>query len=182
MKPKIRSSQHEYDMADWLIEKASSLLTEMTLLYESLGRSGNLSQEMVKEAEDRFSKMFSNTTKILAFASGGDWADGDGKLIVKEGSAGLEQVLVKYGLLDETSEDKRKKEIKSFLDNLKPLAFEPMQVVRDKTREILSTTNCGQEEINQIIDMLGSVSKGTMSWQEFTEKATAIFEKVADQP
>ena len=57
MKPKIRSSQYEYDMADWLIEKSKAALTETTLLYEKLTKQGiqvrgKLIQKYVKEDPD----------------------------------------------------------------------------------------------------------------------------------
>jgi len=175
MKPKIRSSQYEYDMADWLTEKAKAMLTETTLLYQSLGKSDALSEELVGSLEKRFDYIFRNATKMLAFASGSDWDAEDGKLIIKSGKSGLEQVLVKYGLMKETTEDKRKGEIHAFLKKLKPLAFESMQVIRDETRRILSEAKLGSGIIDSIIGLLGQVSKGKLSWDKFVSKATELF-------
>jgi hypothetical protein len=175
MKPKIRSSQYEYDMADWLIEKVKAMLTEITLLYESLGKSGDLSEELVGILEKRFDYIFRNTTRILAFASGSDWDAEDGKLIINNGKAGLEQVLVKYGLMKETTEDKRKREIHAFLKQLKPLTFESMQVIRDETRRILAEAELGSDTTDKIIDLLGQVSGGKLNWDEFVSKATELF-------
>jgi hypothetical protein len=175
MKPKIRSSQYEYDMADWLIEKTKALLTENTLLYENLGKSEELSEELAGGLEKRFSYIFRNATKILAFASGSDWDAEDSQLIVNNGKAGLEQVLVKYGLLEETSEDKRKGEIHAFLGRLKPLTYESTQVIRDKTRQVLSEAGLGSDTTDRIIDLLGQVSKGQLKWAEFVVKATELF-------
>ena len=177
MKPKIRSSQYEYDMADWLIEKAKATLTETTLLYESLGKNEELSDELVDSLEKRFSYIFRNATKTLAFASGSDWDAEDGKLIVKSGRAGLEQVLVKYELMEETTEDKRKGEIHAFLKQLKPLTFESMQIIRNETRRILSEAELGSDATDKIIDLLGQVSKGKLKWAEFVLKATELFNK-----
>lgn len=175
MKPKIRSSQYEYDMADWLIEKAKAMLTETTLLYESLGKSDDLSEELTYELEKRFNYILRNATKILAFACGGDWDAEDGQLIVKNGKAGLERVLVKYGLLEETSEDKRRGEIHAFLNQLKPLTYESMQIIRDKTRQVLSEAGLSSDATDRIIDLLGQVSKGQLNWAEFVVKATELF-------
>ncbi len=177
MKPKIRSSQYEYDMADWLIEKSKAVLTETTLLYESLGKSEELSEELISGLEKHFGYIFRNTTKVLAFACGSDWDAEDGQLIVNSGKAGLEQVLVKYGLIEETTEDKRKGEIHAFLRKLKPLIYESMQVIRDNTRQILSEAELGSDATEKIIDLLGQVSKGKLKWDEFIAKATELFIK-----
>jgi len=177
MKPKIRSSQYEYDMTDWLTEKSKAMLTETTLLYESLGKSEGLSDELVGGLEKRFSYIFRNSTKLLAFASGSDWDAEDVKLIVNNARAGLEQVLVKYGLMEETTEDKIKGEIRTFLKQLKPLTFESMQIIRDETRRILAEAELGSDTTDKIINLLGQVSRGKLKWDEFVSRATELFNK-----
>ncbi|MBG7617524.1 MAG: hypothetical protein IZT57_04050 [Chloroflexi bacterium] len=173
MKPKIRSSQYEYEMTDWLLDHSQALLTEAIELSAELRSTAKQNDE----ALIKLNSIITNSSKLLAFASGGDWAEQDVKMLLAEGSAGLEKLLVKYGLLEETSEDIEKQNIASFVTKLKPLIYEPAQVIRDESRQILSGYGFSQTLIDRIIEMLGHVSRGELKWVEFVAQATELFKK-----
>jgi len=94
----------------------------------------------------------------LAFSSGGDWSEADAKILVSEGELGLEKLLVKYGLLEETSEDIEKQRIASFVVKLKPLIYEPVQVISDRSRQMLGEYGFSEAMIDRIIKMLKALS------------------------
>jgi len=150
MKPKIRSSQYEYEMTDWLLDHSQALLTEAIELSAELRSTAKQNDE----ALIKLNSIITNSSKLLAFASGGD-----------------------YGLLEKTSEDIEKQNIASFVTKLKPLIYEPAQVIRDESRQILSGYGFSQTLIDRIIEMLGHVSRGELKWVEFVAQATELFKK-----
>lgn len=180
MKVSIRSSQYENDMADWLIGKSEKALSETVTLCETLSDSKmNLSEEALSELEKRIFIIIRNLTKTLAFACGAEWEAEDAKTITEKGSLGLEIAKKKYGILAETSEDKRIFEIEEFVKQLKPLVFEPKQVIRDTLREKFGKAGFDEGIINELIDMMLEVSKGSIKWNDFVAKATLLFDEIA---
>ncbi len=173
MKPKIRSSQYEYEMTDWLLDHSQALLTEAIELAAALQKA----EQRDDEALIKVNSIITNSSKLLAFGSGGDWSDTDAKMLIAEGKAGLEKLLVKYKLLEETSEDIEKQRIASFVVKLKPLIYESAQVIRDGSRQMLDGYGFSEALTDKVIEMLGQVSRGELKWVEFVAKATELFKK-----
>lgn len=179
MKASIRSSQYENDMTNWLIKRAETALDETVVLCETLSDSKmNLSDEALAELEKRIYVIIRNLTKTLAFACGAEWEAEDAKAITEKGSLGMEIVKKKYGIIAKTSEDERIGEIEEFVKQLKPLVFEPKQVIRDTLREKFGKAGFDESIINELIEMMLEVSKGSLKWKDFVVKATLLFDEI----
>jgi len=176
MKPKIRSSQYEYEMTDWLLDHSQALLIESVELATALKKVQKKDDELLI----KLNSIITNSSKLLAFSSGGDWSEADAKILVSEGELGLEKLLVKYGLLEETSEDIEKQRIASFVVKLKPLIYEPVQVISDRSRQMLGEYGFSEAMIDRIIKMLAEVSRGELKWVEFVAKSTELLKRGVD--
>jgi len=178
MRVQILSSQHPGDMSGWLKEKSQSLLEKVTLLYDDLRKRDDLPEGLMNDLESYLYLVFENSTKILSFASGAEWQARDRDTIIEQGTSGLEEVLVKYGLLDETSEDKRTRKIQAFVKKFKVLVHEPGYIARTRIHEMLVKEGFEDPTTNEISDLIEKVTMGELPWEEFVNLATDLIRRM----
>ncbi len=178
MRVQILSSQHPGDMSGWLKEKSQSLLEQVTLLYDDLRKRDDLPEGLMNDLESYLYLVFENSTKILSFASGAEWQARDRDTIIEQGTSGLEEVLVKYGLLDETSEDKRTRKIQAFVKKFKVLVHEPGHIARTRIHEMLVKEGFEDPATNEISGLIEKVTMGELPWEEFVNLATDLIRRM----
>lgn len=171
METEIRSSQFPYDMSAWLVEKSQFILEWLVRLYEDFRKKDDLPEGLMDNLTDWLAPVFYDATKILSFASGGKWSPDDREIILEKGVVGLEEILVKYELLRETTEDRLRRKtyekIQSFVEHLKELLGEPRDTARTQIHELLFKEGFDNSIVNEISDLTEKVTMGELHWDEY---------------
>ena len=182
MKAEIRSSQSPHDMSWWLTEKAQHVLQFMVYLYEDFRERDDLPEQFIEDFMFYLYPILSDSTKILSFSSGAEWSTEDRALILDEGRPGLEKVLVRYGLLHETTEEKTKHELPSsingFVSGLEELLAGTKDPSRTLINELLSTTRINEPILDKIEKLTENINMGELPWEEYVDSANLLLEEL----
>ncbi len=181
MKVQIRSSQSSHNMAPWLVEKSQFTLEWLVRLYDDFRQKDDLPEDAMDNLTDWLSPVFYDVTKIVSFASGGEWSPEDRDAILKDGMAGLEQIFVKYGLLQETTEERRKRERKeqteTLLVQLKLLLTKPRDSA-SQINQLLFQKGFDSPIVNEMTNLTEKRFMGELTWEEYINFLTELVEQL----
>ncbi len=182
MKVDIRSSDYDYNMAPWLAEKSQYILEGLVAIYEDFRKKDNLPNDLMDILTTYLSGIFYDATKILSFASGGEWSISDRSIIIEKGKKGLEEVLVSYGLLEETTEEKTKRQtfekVENLVNKLKELLKEPRYEARPRIHKLLLKEGFDDTIVNQISDLTEDVTMGELPWDRYIKLCQTLLNKL----
>jgi len=174
-------SKLERYIESWVVEKSRSVLENVVELYEDFRRGDDLPEELVKTFQLHLHPVIYNSTKILSFTTSKEWAVRDPYSIWEQGGTGLDEVLVKYGLLDEgeTAEAKKRARIQSLLRELGELK-ELLSGMRYPSRiwihGVLLPIHIQDPLLDEILHLTERVTMGELSWDEYVNSASRLVE------
>jgi hypothetical protein len=191
--PKIISDQFPHDMSPWLTEKSENALKAVIELKKLL--KGNIPLKKCFEGnslapyevqnltfEDEVNEAFQailwDLTKIYGFSNGADWEPSDRDLILDKLDGGLEELQVKYGLLDKTQRQIQKEQHNDFINELKRLLSGERSPNRtflhelfENNRNILDKNTIQGRIFINIENELENVTEGVLEWSDFVIRA-----------
>ncbi len=168
-------------MAAWCHEKAEHSLASIARALDE-ARSLVVRDGVEKEILlMNFSFAIWDASKLLAFSCGADWNPSDPEIIFEQGYAGFEKVLVRYGLLDETSEDKQRKLRENFIHQLEILLDGDRTPNRTLLHELIAKKDLRHPKLDRLSDMLEKVTMGEMAWAVFVENGRAYVKELREE-
>jgi aminopeptidase-like protein len=167
----------------WVVEKSRSVLENVVELYEDFRKRDDLPEEFVKTFQLHLHSVIYNSTKILSFATSKEWAVRDPYSIWEQGRTELDEVLVKYALLDkgETAEAKKRARIQSLLrdlEELKELLSETRYPSRTWIHGFLLRIHIQDPLLAEISHLTERVTMGELSWDEYVNSASRLVENL----
>lgn len=180
MEHEIKSSQFPYNMAAWCNEKAEHSLASIAHTVDQVRPNGELGKKAKESILSELSYAVWDASKLLAFSCGAIWEVSDSDIIFTEGYAGLEKVMVRYGLLQETTEDKKQKHNAQFLSRLQILLEGQRDPNRTLLHEHLAGTDIKHAILDDIANLLEKVTMGEMEWVFFVEKAKELAKRLRE--
>lgn len=166
----VRSSEYPYNMAGWLTEKARNASTCAARMSDILRDEDALPPALRERLQFELAAMLHDLTKILSFASGGQWSTEDERKIFAGGVAGLEEVRVQYGLLRETTVARQTRETMEMLDDLEALLRLERGVARTQIHAVLARRS-SDPEFADLRDMTEALTQGELGWADYVDQA-----------
>lgn len=181
----MKSENYPYNMNSWCIEKSRNVLKSLTSIVEMFNNN-----EISFKDEDHRDFMVSflvnglkDATKIYGFCCGAILDEDYGSLILQNGGDGLEQVMVKFGQLKETTKQKEFRELKSLIENLNNLLTDEnfnRTLIHDVIRNYKNNVKNVEKDIQAIENLIEKVTMGEMKKDEFIEIAKLTLKKIQE--
>lgn len=179
----IRSSVYPYNMTNWCIEKSITVMSRLARVVHELRLQNEAApnQAIMNMLYDLYPAL-NDGTKILAFSCGAVWSKQHPELIFNEGYPGFEKVASEYGILDETNPTEQEwrplaEELNTFLSEIKTLLDGPRSPSRTLIHQRISSSRLRSPVIEQIDQLVDSVTMGETDWESFTLRAKQIIEE-----
>jgi len=181
--PSMTSPRFQFDMADWCVEKAAHVVDQLARLLDDVRGDRDERDSVVENA---IGMALWNATKVLAFASGGEWSPGDRDTIMEAGYKGYENVAVKYGVLDETEAQSQARKIREFEASFRDLVVGPRSPNRKLLHVLLTRCGLSHPLIERLADLLEEVTMGRLEWDDLQASALPLLDElkatVEDEP
>lgn len=184
----IHSSNFKHNMAAWCEEKSEYVIIGLARIVDLVKSQKDLPPEFQEELQSFLSPILWDVTKIFAFSCGAEWSTADSGLIFDNGYAGYEELAVKYGLLDETSESKRmreislkKRELSLFLNKFFELLEGDKSPNRTLIHELLASCKIKHVMITQLSNLIEQVTMGELTWEKFIPSAKSLLNELAKE-
>lgn len=171
----LRSPEFLHDMSAWCIEKSTALLQDALYIKRELGRASDLPEGTKEQIMLHLSHLAWNGTKLLAFSGGGEWGTDDARTVLEE-EEGLDLVLVKYGLRDETSGQEAARLLREFLRDIRELLEGPRVPNLGELHALLHESWDGGDVAEQLVAWEDEVQMGILSWEEFCARARGLID------
>jgi hypothetical protein len=175
----IHSSIFKHNMATWCEEKSENVIIGLARIVDLIKSQKDLPSEFQEDLDSFLSPILWDATKIFAFSCGAEWSTEDRGLIFDNGYAGYEELAVKYGLLDETSESKKKREVSLFLNKFYELLEGEKSLNRTLIHELLASCKIKHIMITQLSNLIEQVTMGELSWEKFILSAKKRLNELA---
>lgn len=190
----IRSSEYPWDMSGWCAEKSENVVWALARLSEAVKKGRDLDENLREGIEFFVHSALHDATKLLSFAAGAPWDPDHRDLVVEFGVRGYEELLVLYGLMDETTEDREEREWYASLDQrdkeLSDLAYRVRGLVdqaRGEARvplfELVHSCAHDVGEVHTMREWTEAVSQGEVDWVAYTavmrREAQALLDRAA---
>jgi len=186
---KVFSDQFRFDMAPWLEEKAEhsiAPIVEVLKIIKNLDICEKERSEILGNIECSLFDM----TKVLSFASGGEWDNGDGRCILEKLDDGFEEVQCKYGMIQETKKqviEKQKEaekqnyidftaKIKEYLGLEQFPGRSSLQELFEDNSHFLDRKSLAGRALIFIEDCLFRMANGEIDWPTFVSEAKTKLE------
>ncbi len=172
----IRISGCDYNVAAWHYEKSLSVVKSLAHIA---------SQHDEPESNDELTsgiyKALYDATKILSFSCGAQWEISDPKLISSKGSDGVEELLVKYGVINETKIQKLNRlNQEAILDILGLLKNNNAYEARTLIHEILYKLHSTNEKWEKIKSLTEELTMNDIDWEAYRDKLKRILDSMAN--
>jgi len=181
---RVFSDQFRYNMAPWLEEKAEHSITPIVEVLKII-KNLNISEKERNELLGNLECSLFDMTKILSFASGGEWGNGDGRLIIENFDDAFEEIKNKYGMIQETTKQKIETQKKADRQNYKDfttkikeyLELEQfpgrslLQELIEDNIQFLDNKSLAGRALIFIEDCLYKIANGAIDWATFVSKA-----------
>jgi len=168
-------------MSAWCGEKATHVVQGLARIIDELRHRPQLDPEML-EAE--IGAILGDATKILSFAAGADWSLADPDTIMRSGYEGYEEIAVKYGVLHETTGQRRLREVeekvKEFEPRFRELVEGPRVPGRTMLHELLARTTIKNPQVTGLADLTEQVTMGEIEWEEFQRSAALLLDRLRE--
>ncbi|MFP3043374.1 hypothetical protein LQZ19_16290 [Treponema primitia] len=198
--PIIKSEQFPHDMGPWLMEKSENALKAVIELQKLLaGNIPNVKRfdgnplapydiqnlTLKDEVNETLQAVLWDLTKIYAFSNGTVWDPSDRDLVLEKLDEGLEELQVKYGLLEKTKKQKHREQYTMFINKIEQLLNGERSPNRtllhelfDNNRNIIDKNTVKGRFLNSIEDELDMVTNGLLEWPEFVIKTKDYLTKL----
>lgn len=167
----IRASNFPYDMSSWCSEKSENIVTEVARIFDLLTKQNDLPNAFREDLIYALNCISWDSTKLLAFSNGKEWMPKDSYLINEKGYDGYEAVAVKYNLLEETTRDKEKKQLRLFVNKFNNYLYGMRAPNRTFIHELLLGCKINHSIISELTDLTEKVTMGELTWDSYVEKA-----------
>jgi hypothetical protein len=191
--PKIISEQFPHDMGPWLTEKSESALKAVIELKKLLKNNIPLKKRfegnplapydvqnltLEDEVDEAFQVILWDLTKIYGFSNGANWEPSDRDMVLDKLDDGLEELQVKYGLLDKTKKQEQQEQYNTFVNEIKHLLSGErspnrtfLHEIFDNNRNIIDKKTIQGRIFINIEKELENVTDGVLEWSDFVIKA-----------
>ena len=183
--PKIISDQFPYDMSPWITEKSEGgiiALIEIAKLLPEIEKSKDISEDTKHWIQRCLFEAMSKFNLLYAFSCGINNGSGNEVLLFEKHEKGLEEVKVKYGLIDKTTEQKNSERRKRFYSKLEKILKMEQYPGRSLLQELFAENNkyLSEKTVNSMflrkIDYrLSKMSNGEITWEDFITEANKIY-------
>lgn len=178
------------EVSSWLSGKAQSILKNLLELQAYFNGRRDLPNGVKDELRWWLNLSYGDVTKILSFCSGKEWSTRDVSLMLNKGSVGLEEVLVKYGLLKETSEQKQQREsiertpeFVEFANRLWTLVhLPPRGDARTLLNKLLDEQKIKHPLYDEASRLIDEVNLGNMLWDDYCKQIQELFNSFNVKP
>ena len=178
-KPKTTSTQFPYDMSGWCAEKSEMVTEELALLIDDLRKDDNIEKDIKEKIWGFVYPALYNSTKLLSFFCGAEWSTGDREIIFDKGYKGYEELSVKYGLIEETTESKEKKEIERFIRRFRTYLDGSRYPNRTFIHDLLQSKKLKHPIINDLSDITEKVTLGEIDWENYAREALLLLDRLS---
>ena len=180
--PKIISEQFPHDMGPWLTEKSEYALKALVELRKDIIKvEGDIDKTTLDYIYNDLSYAIFQLTKIYSFSVGSKWDNQDEDLLFCKLDNGFEELQVKYGLLDKTSEQIHKEKIDNFyatINEFLNMEQDPgrtlLQELFENHTYMLNDSTLSARLLKKIDKILWEVADGQKPWTEFVSEAKVI--------
>jgi hypothetical protein len=184
--PKITSEQFKYDMGPWLTEKSERALFALIQLRKTII---NIEEKIDKENNRYLNIDLSNAmlqlTKIFSFSLGSDYSAGDECIIFDKLEDGLDELKVKYGLIDKTDKQIQIEKYETFIKKIYEYILLEQYPGRSNLQELfennifyLNQKSFIGPYLIKIEQELFKAANGELSWNEFIIEAKKILDYI----
>lgn len=172
----LHTPEFQFDMSAWCIEKTSDQIKDVLYIKRALEKTPDLPEAFKEEVMSHLGHLMWNGTKLLAFSCGGEWGTDDAKTALEE-DEGLDVLLVKYGLRDETSKQEDARLLREYLADVRPLLDGPRVPNLRTLHELLDDWFEDTDVVEQLREWEDEVQMGALSWEEFCERARELLDR-----
>ena len=184
--PKITSEQFKYDMGPWLTEKSERALFALIQLRKTLiNIEKNLDEEYKRYLNIDLSNAMHQVTKIFSFSLGSDYSAGDESLPFDKLEDGLDELKVKYGLIDKTNKQIEIEKYEAFIKKVYEYISLEQYPGRSLLQELFENNILYLNQksfigpyLMKIEQELYKAANGELSWNEFIIEAKKILDYV----
>jgi len=186
--PKIMSEQFPYDMGPWITEKSENgikALIEISKLLPEINNSKNISDDTKNWLYISLSEAMDKLNVLYAFSCGINTGSGNERILLEKHEKGLEEVKVKYGLLEKTTEQIEIENRTFFYEKLNEyLQMEQypgrtlLQELFDNNIQYLNERTDNAMFLKRIDSKLSKMANGEIDWETFLEMATEDYKNL----
>lgn len=166
---------YPFEMATWLAEKSQRVVQSLALISERLSASPFATN--LDSVADELKFALYDATKILAFATQGNWKPDDASMVLSEGTHGFEKLLVQYGLLVETAKDAKQRSVCELKAKLVLLLDGPKADSRTELHALLVENRTVDLDLSELSELLDRVTMNDLSWDIFVADAKLIIDR-----
>lgn len=188
----ITSSEYPWNMAGWCSEKAENVVWALARLSEGLKKNHDMDEEVREGFEFFVHSALYDATKLLSFAAGAPWDPDHRDLVAEFGIRGYEELLVLYGLMDETSLDReqrewyesldrRDKELRDLAYRVRGLVAQPRGEARVPLFELLHSCAHDVGEVRTMREWTEAVTQGEVDWDPYVATMRAEAQALLDR-
>jgi hypothetical protein len=189
----MKDEDKTYYADAWLCEKSESAIKEAIELirllknnipdikpYKDNDKAPPSIQKMTlkDEIDEAFQGLLWDLTKIYSSANGAHWDADDRDLILNYLYEGLEELQVKYGILNKTKKQEKQESYENFITRLKELLNGERSPNRtflhelfNSNRTVIDINTIQGRMLIRIENELEDVTQGDLSWEDFVGKA-----------
>ena len=158
----------------WAAMKSRNVVEQLAKLIDQL--SGNSNES---ECLDNLSRALYDATKLMAEFNNADWDPADRDIVVERGYAGFEELLVKYGMLKETTEEKKRNQIMAAVNEMRQLLEGNRAPNRTLIHEILGPLP-DDPWIAMLKALTEQVSIDQLQWEGYQELAKDALKQIEE--
>lgn len=173
----IHASSNPYDMT-WYTEKTSCVVQELANIIETLDNASELKEETRNKILISLYPAIYDATKMMAFSCNAKWEPTDREIILKGGKFAFEELQIKYGLIQESSEDKRIFSIKELIISMRKHLSKSKSPDRTLLHDLFERSRVKNKILDAIAENLNKVSMGEGEWEPFVRYATAMLDSL----
>ncbi|MBO9539728.1 hypothetical protein J7643_03950 [bacterium] len=169
----LHSPEFQFDMSSWCIEKTSDQVRDVRYIQRLLDRTPDLPVAFKEQLMSHLGHLMWSSTKLLAFSCGGEWGTDDARTALEE-EEGLDLLLVKYGLRDETSKQEEARLLRELLADVRTLLDGPRVPNLRELHDLLDDWFEDSDIVEQLREWEDEVQMGALSWEEFCKQARTM--------
>jgi hypothetical protein len=186
--PKIMSEQFPSDMGPWITEKSEhgiKALIEIAKLLPEINNSKDISDDTKHWLYVSLAEAMDKLNVLYAFSCGINTGSGNANLLLEKHEKGLEEVKVKYGLLEKTTEQIDIENQIYFYEKLNEyLQMEQypgrtlLQELFENNIKYLNERTDNAMFLKRIDSKLFKMANGEIEWEEFIGLATEDYKNL----
>ncbi len=167
-------------MQGYILEKATKVLWDLVALVNELEATKTTDEQVLEAVHNNVYSALWDVTKIASAASETEWYPEDRDLVLRERRAGVEKLLVRYGWISETTEQKMTREIAEFAQRVLEVAKLSRGDGRTQIHQEINSCNLSFPALQQLSSSIEAVTMGDKSWESFQLEAEVLLRPLID--